>query len=422
MVEGDARRAGGVLNGWFARLSPDERRTFWACFAGWALDAMDVQLYAVVMPTLIALWGLSRGQAGTLGTVALLMSAIGGWVAGIMADRIGRVRVLQITILWFSCFTALSAFATSFHQLLVLRSLQGLGFGGEWAAGATLMSEVITPKLRGRAVGSVQSGWSVGYGAAALLFTVVFKLLPPETAWRVLFLIGVLPAIAVVVMRGALPESKLFEAAVRSRNGRADIGEIFRPPLLRSTVLASLIAAGALGGNYTILTWLPTYLSSVRHLSVLNTGGYLAVNILGSACGYLFCAHLSDWLGRRMTFAISAVLAAATVALYTLGSLEGLVVLLLGFPIGFFQSGIVSGMGASFAELYPTHVRSNGQGFSYNAGRGLGAAMPALVGFASTAVSLGTAIGVFAVASYALVLVGTAMLPETRGKDLVSYE
>lgn len=410
------------MNGWFTRLSMEERRTFWACFAGWALDAMDVQLYAVVMPTLILVWGLTKGQAGTLGTVALMMSAVGGWIAGIMADRIGRARILQITILWFSCFTALSAFATSYDQLLVLRSLQGLGFGGEWAAGATLMSEVITPKLRGRAVGSVQSGWAVGYGVAALLFTIVFKLAPPNTAWRILFLIGAVPAVAVLVMRGSLKESKLFDSAKRHRASPVRVWEIFEPPLLRTTAIASLIATGALGGNYTILTWLPTYLSSVRHLSVLNTGAYLGVNIAGSFCGYLFCAHLSDWLGRRLTFAISAVMAAATVALYTRADLDATTVLLLGFPIGFFQSGIVSGMGACFAELYPTHVRSNGQGFSYNTGRGLGAIMPALVGFSGASMPLGSAIGIFAVLSYALVLIGTALLPETRGRELLTYE
>ena len=268
----------------------------------------------------------------------------------------------------------------------------------------------------------MQSGWAVSYGVATLLFTIVFRILPPETAWRAMFLIGVLPAIAVLIMRGSLKESKLFETNRLNQVKKARVREIFEPPLLRTTIVASLIAAGALGGNYTILTWLPTYLSNVRHLSILNTGGYLGVNIAGSFCGYLFCAHLSDWLGRRPTFALSAVLAALTVSLYTLGNLDGIIVLLLGFPLGFFQSGIVSGMGASFAELYPTHVRSNGQGFSYNAGRGLGAAMPALVGFASASVSLGTAIGLFAVLSYALVLIGTALLPETRGRELLTYE
>lgn len=415
-------RNGARVQGWFTTLSETERRTFWACFAGWALDAMDVQIYAVVMPTLIVIWGLTKGQAGMLGTVALLMSAFGGWMAGILADRIGRARVLQITILWFSCFTALSALATSYEQLLALRSLQGLGFGGEWAAGATLMSEVIAPKVRGRAVGSVQSGWSIGYGAAALLFTIVFKLLPPEMAWRALFAIGALPAIAVFVMRGSLKESNLFEAARNRNNADTRVRAIFEPPLLRTTIVASLVATGALGGNYTILTWLPTYLSTVRHLSVLNTGGYLGVNIVGSFCGYLFCAHLSDLLGRRATFAISAVLAAVTILLYTLGNLDGWLVMLLGFPIGFFQSGIVSGMGACFAELYPTRVRSSGQGFSYNAGRGIGAVMPALVGFASASLSLGAAIGLFAVLSYTLVLIGSALLPETRGRTLAACE
>src|SRR5579862_5520737 len=114
---------------WFSSMSPKERNTFWACFFGWALDAMDVQLYAVVMPTLIALWSLSKGQAGMLGTSALLVSSLGGWLAGILADKIGRAKVLRITIIWFATFTALSGLTNSYWQLLATRSLQGLGFG-----------------------------------------------------------------------------------------------------------------------------------------------------------------------------------------------------------------------------------------------------------------------------------------------------
>ena len=169
------------MSNWFSDMSTRERRTFWACFSGWALDAMDVQLYAVAMPTLIGVLAMSRAQAGMLATSALILSSAGGWMAGMLADRIGRVKVLQITILWFSVFTFLSGFANSYEQLLVLRSLQGLGFGGEWAAGAVLMAEVINPKARGRAVGCVQSGWSVGYGAAALLFTADVLLVPARS-------------------------------------------------------------------------------------------------------------------------------------------------------------------------------------------------------------------------------------------------
>src|SRR5712671_2634277 len=262
-----------------------ERRTFWACFTGWALDAMDVQLYAVVMPTLIGLWAMSQAQAGTLATAALLFSSVGGWIAGILADRYGRVAVLRLTIVWFAFFTFLSGFTGSYEQLLLTRSLQGLGFGGEWAAGAVLMGEVIDKRVRGRAVGTVQSGWSIGYGAAVLLFTLVFSLAPPERAWRILFFVGIIPAFAVLWICRNVEEPDVFRKSKETglaQPKKSNTLGIFQPPLTRTTLVASLLATGVLGGNYTILTWLPTYLKTVRNLSVLNTGGYLAVNITGS--------------------------------------------------------------------------------------------------------------------------------------------
>jgi MFS family permease len=402
-------------------MSRRERRTFWACFSGWALDAMDVQMYAVVMPTLISVWALSRSDAGLLATSALVTSSAGGWLAGMLADRIGRVKVLQLTILWFSVFTFLSGFTNSFGQLLVIRSLQGLGFGGEWAAGAVLMAEVIDPRIHGRAVGSVQSGWAVGYGAAALLFTAVFSLAPAAQAWRYLFFLGILPAVAVWFIRRHVEEPEMFTASRERRpaGGRSSqLLDIFRPPLRRSTIVASSIAAGTLGANYTILTWLPTYLSTVRNLGVLSTGLYLAVNISGSFCGYVVSAHLSDWLGRRRTFVLCATCAAVTLSIYTLVPLGDLSTLLLGFPLGFFQSGIVAGTGATFAELFPTYIRASGQGFSYNSGRAIGSMLPFLVGSLSATLPLGYAISVCAVTSYMLVLVAVGFLPETRGKVL----
>src|ERR1700741_5443966 len=177
---------------WFEEASKTERRTFWGCFGGWALDAMDVQLYSLVIPTLIAAWGISKTQAGMLATSALLLSAVGGWIAGLLADRIGRVRTLQITIVWFALFTFASGLAPNFEQLFIARALMGLGFGGEWAAGAVLMGEVIRAEHRGKAVGTVQSGWAIGWGAAALLYALMFSLLPEAVAWRVLFFAGIL--------------------------------------------------------------------------------------------------------------------------------------------------------------------------------------------------------------------------------------
>jgi MFS family permease len=406
---------------WFTSMNVREKRTFWACFTGWALDAMDVQLYAVIMPTLIALWGMSQAQAGWLATAALLFSSIGGWLAGILADRYGRARVLRITIVWFAFFTFLSGFTQSFEQLLFTRSMQGLGFGGEWAAGAVLMSEVIDKRFRGRAVGSVQSGWSVGYGAAVLLFTIVFSIAPAEMAWRYLFFLGLLPAFFALWIRRYVEEPEAFkEMRATSGGDNFQFLEIFKPALRRRTILASLLALGGLGGNYVTLNWLATYLRTVRNLSVLGTGGYLGFNIFGSFCGYVISAHLSDWLGRRKTFAIMACSAAITVTSYTLLPLSNTAVLLLGFPLGFFQSGIIAGMGATFAELFPTRVRASGQGFSYNVGRGIGSFVPALVGVLAADMGLGTAMGLCAASAYMLVLVATALLPETRGRELES--
>ena len=407
---------------WFTGMKVRERRTFWACFTGWALDAMDVQLYALVMPTLIGLWGMSQAQAGMLGTTALLFSSVGGWLAGILADRFGRVAILRLTIVWFALFTFLSGFTTSFEQLLITRSLQGLGFGGEWAAGAVLMSEVIDKRIRGRAVGSVQGGWSVGYGAAVLLVTLVFSIASPEMAWRYVFFLGLIPALFALWIRRYIEEPEVFREvkARESSRPRLQFVEIFGPTLRRRTFLASMLAAGALGGNYVTLTWLATYLKTVRQLSVLGTGGYLGINILGSFLGYVVSAHLSDWLGRRKTFVIMACAAAITVAGYTLLPLSNTAVLLLGFPLGFFQSGIIAGMGATFAELFPTRVRATGQGFSYNTGRAVGSFVPALVGVAAARFGLGQAMGICAACSYVFVLVACAMLPETRGRELES--
>ena len=143
---------------------------------------MDVMVYSLVLPTILVAFHISKGQAGLLSTATLLLSSLGGWVAGIMADRFGRVQVLKLTIFWFAFFTFLSGFTQNFSQLLVVRGLQGLGFGGEWAVGAALMGETIGARFRGRAVGTVQAGWAIGWGISVLLFTILFSRLPQQLA------------------------------------------------------------------------------------------------------------------------------------------------------------------------------------------------------------------------------------------------
>ncbi|CAB3811071.1 MFS transporter [Achromobacter denitrificans] len=406
---------------WYREMNKTERRTFIGAFGGWAIDALDFMVFTFVISTLISLWGIEKGQAGMLGTVTLLFSAIGGWLAGILADRYGRVRILQITILWFSACTVAIGFAQNFEQLLILRALQGLGFGGEWAVGSVLMGEIVRAQHRGKAVGTVQSGWAVGWGAAAILYTIAFSVLPPEWAWRTLFWIGVAPAFLVIYIRKHVPEPEVFQRAraqAQSSAERPSFWKIFSPSLLKTTMVTALLCTGVQGGYYAITTWLPTFLKTERQLSVLGTGGYLMVIIVGSFCGYIAGAYSADKLGRRANLLIFSVLSALTVYVYTLVPLSNDAMLVLGFPLGFAASGIFSGIGAYLTELFPTDVRANGQGFAYNFGRGIGALFPSLVGVLSQTHGLGWAIGAFATGAYAIVIVTALLLPETKGKVL----
>ncbi|MGF6770931.1 MFS family permease [Paraburkholderia sp. GAS199] len=408
---------------WYSDLTKPEKRTYWACFSGWGLDAMDTQMYALAIPTLIALWGMTRGEAGILGTTVLIMASLGGWIAGILADRYGRVRILQITILWFSAFTLLSAFTNSFWQLMVTRGLQGLGFGGEWAVGAVLISETIRPQVRGRAVGSLQAGWAIGYGVAVLLSTLLFSTLEPSLAWRVLFAIGLLPTLLVLWIRRHIEEAPVFAQNLREHAAdRPSIWAVFDGSTRVTTFKAILLTFGIYGGNYVMITWLPAYLKLALHLSITNVGGYLAINILGSFAGAFLNGWMADRFGRRRTFIVIACLQAIAVAVYTLAPITLPITLVLGFVLGTLQSGTAAGTGAYIAELFPTRIRASAQGLCGNAGRAIGAIMPAMVGVLSAKFELGAAMGLCACFSYLLVVIAALMLPETRGRDLTHVD
>ena len=409
--------------GWISDLAPRERRVFGACVGGWALDAMDVQMFSFVIPALIATWGITRGQAGILVTAALLMSAVGGWLAGWFADRYGRVRTLQIAIAWFAVFTFVSGLAQNYSQMFIARALLGLGFGGEWAAGAVLLGESIRAEHRGKALGMMQAGWAIGWGVAALLSAVFFSLLPTEMAWRSLFFVGIAPALLVLFLRRYVEEPPVYlqsRAELAARGDKPSFFEIFRPPLLRITLLGGLMGTGAQGGYYAVSSWLPTYLRNERGLSILDSTGYLAVLITGAFCGYLSGGFLADRIGRRMTFLVFAIGAGIVVVTYTAVSFGNSAMLVLGFPLGFFASGVFSAMGAFYTEHFPTRVRGVGQGFAYNLGRGTGALFPTLVGYLSANMPLGQAIGLFAAIAYATMAVAAFLLPETKGKVLAA--
>ncbi|ABG05336.1 major facilitator superfamily MFS_1 [Rubrobacter xylanophilus DSM 9941] len=436
MAEAERQSAAerGILNlEWYRSLRGNARHAFWAAFLGWALDAFDFMVLSFSLSAITATFALSSGQAGLIGTVTLVVSALGGVLAGVLADRIGRVKTLMITVAVFSVFTFLSGLAQSYWQLLLFRSLQGLGFGGEWAAGAILLAEVSDPVQRGRVLGVIQSAWAIGWGLAAVAFTAVFSLADPELAWRILFWLGILPALLILYIRARVEEPRIWVETSRARLRRTreaiergatanPLVQIFRRDLIGTTAAASLLSIGAQGGYYAIFFWLPSFLESERNLEVVGTGSYLAVVIAGSFIGYVTAGYVHDWLGRRPTFALFSVLSAVLIFLYTrMPEGANTLLLFLGFPLGFFASGIFSGFGSFLAELYPSRARGAGQGFCYNFGRAMGAFFPTIIGVLSASIGLAGAIG-FGAAAYGLCLIALLLLPETRGKELVALD
>ncbi len=409
------------LTGFYKTMNPKEKKTFWGCFLGWALDGMDFMIYPLVIGTIITLWQVDRGMAGLAVTATLLASAFGGWFAGYLADRIGRVKTLQITVLWFSCFSLICAFTQDFNQLMIARGLLGFGFGGEWAAGAVLMGETIRAEYRGRAVGTVQSAWALGWGAAVLMQAILFTVLPPDMAWRAMFALGFLPALLLIYIRRHVDEPELASEArekLASQGKAPSILEIFKPGVLKTTILASILTMGCQGGYYAISSWVPTFLKTERKLSVVGSTSYLAFLIVGSFIGYLVGAWMADRYGRRKLFIIFGIGAALLTLAYTQLEITNEMMMWLGFPLGFFASGYFSGMGAFLTELYPTRLRGSGQGFTYNFGRGMGALFPALVGYFSVKYGLGNAIALFGCFAYGVFVLAAILLPETKGREL----
>ncbi|TXS51728.1 MFS transporter [Streptomyces sp. t39] len=404
--------------GWLRALGPRGRRAFGGAFGGYALDSYDYFTLPLSMVAISAYFSLDNGQTGLLTTVTLVVSAIGGALAGILADRIGRVKALMITVITYAVFTVLCGFAPTYETLLVFRALQGLGFGGEWAVGAILVAEYASAKHRGRTLGAVQSAWAAGWALAVVVYTLVFHFLDADTAWRVMFWTGALPALLVVYVRRNVSDAPRAEELRRTSSERGSFAAVFRGDLLRVTVFATLLSTGVQGGYYTLATWVPTYLKTERGLTVVGTGGYLAFLISGAFIGYLTGGWLTDRIGRKNNIALFAALSAVGILAYTsIPSGANGLLLVLGFPLGFCMSAIFSGFGSYLSELYPAAVRGTGQGFTYNSGRAVGAFLPTLVGFLSDSWGIGGAL-VLGAAGYGLAALALTGLPETRGKEL----
>lgn len=408
---------------WFKELSAKERKGFYGAFLGHAVDVFDFMIYSFLISTLLTQWNMSKSTAGAIVTWTLVSSLVGAIGAGLLADRYGRVRVLRWTIVVFAVACFLCGLANTPEQLMAFRMLQGLGFGGESSLCMVLVTEMIrNPAHRGKYSGLTASSYSFGWGAAALAYAVTFHLFPAETAWRVCFFLGILPALVVVYLRRNLEEPEIFVKSRTARKERSALGELARlcrKPLLGKTVLCSLLSGGMLGAYYAIATWLPTYLKTERGLSVFGTSSYLAMTIFGSLVGYIAGAYATDRWGRRLTYIAFAAGAFVMALVYMVIPVSNTSMLFLGFPLGVLMQGVFSGIGATIAESYPNDIRATGYGVSYNLGRVIGSLFPLSVGWLSTGrTSLAIAIAIVAGVGYAMVMLAAALLPETRGIDL----
>lgn len=394
------------------------RRTFWACSAGWTLDGMDFMLFPLAIGTLALVFGTDTKTLGGIVSLTVLCSAIGGWLAGFLSDRIGRVKTMQLTILIFSIGSFASAFAQTIDQLTIARAVLGIGFGGEAAVAAVTLSEVVAGKYRGRAMGFYQASYAVGWALALIVQAACYSALLPDFAWRVMFAIGAAPALLIFFIRRNVKEPEVAVAA-RKREPGPSFFRIFSAANIRSTLTGSLLTIGAQGGFYALMTWVPQYLRSERKISILASTPYLMALIGGCFVGYIAGGWLADKFGRRQVFLFFSAAAAVSVYVYTHLPLNDAAMLMLGFPLGFFAVGYYSALMACLNEMFTTNVRGAGVGFTYNAGRAVGGLFPFLVGALAASTSLSSAISIFALTSYGLVfLVALLLLRETKGTDL----
>jgi MFS family permease len=382
------------------------------------LDAMDVMLYAFALGAIRDEFGLSGAQAGALASVTLLSSAFGGIGFGILADRYGRARMLQVAILVYSLCTAMTATAGSVLALVLWRTLVGIGLGGEWSAGSVLVAETWPTAHRGKAIGIMQSGWAVGYMLAAGLAALVM----PKFGWRPLFLVGVVPALLAFWIRRHVPEPPQWRPGAKTASPFRGIREMFRGALLRRTLIATGIATFLMFAYWGLFTWVPSFLAAPidqggAGMGVVRSTGWIIPMQIGALAGYLSFGFLADRFGRRPVFLVFVLSAAALVPLYGAAATRPVVLMLLGPAIGFFGHGYFSVFGSMLAELYPTAIRATAQGLCYNSGRAVSALAPMTIGAIADVHGLGPALG-----TTSLFFVGAGILmmrlPETKGRDL----
>ena len=411
---------------WYRQVTKDQWRAFWAVFLGWVVDSFDFNILTFIIIDIRQSFTVDAALAGLLGTVTLIMRLVGGTIAGTAADKWGRKLPLMLSVLWFSLFAVLCGFSTSYAMLFAFRALFGLGMGGEWAAGMPLVLEHWPARLRGLVSGLLLGGWYWGYLLAAVVFQFVYPIFndTPDLAWRVMFWVGVVPALITLWIRTRVPESPIWlEQQRRLREARnsglpivepkMSVTRIFQRDLIGTTVQTTLVIGAFMCIYYSVNFWYPTFLREAGR----PTLPYLAAFNIGAICGTAFWGRLSEGrLGRRGAATVTVILGVASLPLY----LHATTPLMLGLGalmMGAFGMGIWGMAPAYTNERFPTAVRGVGAGFCYHAAAAIGALMPWVLGELNdrgfTLVNAMSAAMVLSALFAMIIWTG----PETRGRN-----
>ncbi|SHN57550.1 MFS transporter [Desulfitobacterium chlororespirans] len=408
---------------WYKGINKEQWSALIAGYLGWALDAFDTLLYSFTIISFMHAWNLSTGTTGLVATLSLLASSLGGIIFGIIADKIGRMKALTYSILLYALATGLCGFSQNIWQLLVLRLFVGLGLGGEWTAGATMISETWPKEHRGKALAIMQSAYAVGGMVASLIGGAIIAYF----GWRVLYFVGALPALLVFYIRRNVKEPQIWleKGAMASKSEKRDFPliAIFKGQQLRKVLLGTLFVGLIMIASVPYGTWSSAYLATPvakggAGVSAINSTLMIFPTYFGMLFGYLFFGFLSDKFGRKKTFALFLLLASffSPFQVYT-AQISVFLYLLIGPIVGFFKVGTYSGLGPLLSELFPTRFRSTAVGFCYSIGRGMGALAVTVVGFYAQTFGLRNvlmATGIFFLLSFFF----SFLLPETAGKEL----
>ena len=386
---------------------------------GYAMDGFDLLILGFMLSAIAADLGLTPAQSGSLVTWTLIGAVAGGIIFGALSDRYGRVRVLTWTIVLFAVFTGLCAFAQGYWDLLIYRTIAGIGLGGEFGIGMALAIEAWPARHRAKAASYVALGWQVGVLAAALLT----PLLLPYIGWQGMFLIGIIPAFVAWYLRSKLHEPEIF---IRKKNEQSSqkTAKLESFKLLAKDKATAKISLGVIVltsvqnfGYYGIMIWMPNFLSKQLGFSLTKSSLWTAVTVCGMMVGIWVFGRLADRFGRKPSFLLFQLGAIVTIITYSQLT-DPTSMLITGAFLGMFVNGMMGGYGALIAEAYPTAARATAQNVLFNLGRAVGGFGPVVVGSIVSAYSFSIAIAFLAIIYFIDMLATIFLVPELKGKAL----